>query len=181
MGISFRDSASERVGEGSMIVTSEKYPNILEAIHCMQDEMRATGSLRIPVQEVPDRWARYLDEIDETIGKLSRKERAPEAEPLPAHVKPSELLDSEFYSFCNGDGDPMRAMGNRDLQHARAGLFLDDFFEDWQLTGDEPKSSPENVALQRRLEWLEAVKNESAMGLQGSQLEEYERVRMEIV
>jgi hypothetical protein len=164
-----------------VIATSEQYPHIFEALHAMEEETQSLGSLKIPVRDVPGRWEPYLAQVNETLGKLSKTERAPEAEPMPAHVKPNAYLDSEFYSFCNGEYHEMSAMENRDLTHAEASLFLNDAFEGWQLTSDGISGNPLNVARQRRIEWLQTLQQEGPTGLTTEQTQELEKLRLELV
>lgn len=157
-----------------ILVNSESYPNIVEAMNCMADD---TGGMTFPVHEVPKRWEPYLGQLEETFGGLSRKERAPESEPLPPHVKPSELLDSEFYAFCNGEFTEQSAIANRDINHARASVFLNDFFEDWTYTADDGADVPANKTVQYRLEWLNTVEKESSLGLSPEQREEQRQLQ----
>lgn len=164
-----------------MIINAESHKNIIDAMNCVDEDSAGPRAIPQPVREIPDRWRDYLDRVNASIGALSRTERAPEAEPLPAHVRPNAYLDSEFYGFCNGEYYEMRGIENRNPDLGLASLFLNDYFEDWQLTGDDPKMSPQNVANQRRLEWLESVRTESGLGLQDEQLEEYERLRLSLV
>jgi hypothetical protein len=96
-----------------VIATSEQYPHLFQAMSCIEDETTTIGSLRVPVREIPDRWGPFLSEANETIGKLSQTERSPDSEPLPAHVKPNDFLDSEFYTFCNGEYHEMSALESR--------------------------------------------------------------------
>lgn len=161
-----------------MLITTESHPNILEALHCIEQE---TGQqLAVPIKDVPDRWIPFLPDIEKVLSELSRKERAPEAAPLPPHVKPSELLDSEFYSFCNGDYDEQNAMSMRSPQHTAAHVFLADFFEDWTYTQDEGPESVNNVCLRKRIEYLEMLRDESAGGLTSEQEDELQKVRLAV-
>jgi hypothetical protein len=164
-----------------MIITSETHPYALAALNCIDDDSRVTGSLGLPAREIPDRWGGYMENVNNTIGKMSREKRSPEAEPLPTHVKPNEFLDSEFYAFCNGEFLERTAIGNRDLHHTEAMLFLDDYFEDWSLTATNPKQEPGNVARQRRVEWLEDLQRESTMGLTAEQLAELDQLKMSLL
>jgi hypothetical protein len=164
-----------------MIINAETHPHIIKAMNCVEEETRGMMAIPQPVREIPNRWGAHLEKINAVIGTLSTTERAPESEPLPAHVRPDAYLDSELYSFCNGEYHEMKAIENRNPDLGLASLFLNDFFEDWTLTGDDEKTSPQNVANQRRLEWLESIRTESGMGLQDEQLEEYERLRLSLV
>lgn len=158
-----------------MIINTDTYPHIMEAIHLIQ--MDTGDHLAIPVLDVPQRWKFALPEIEDAIETLSHKERAPEEEELPPHVKPSELLDSEFYSFCNGDGLVQVRIANRNMGLLTAHVFLSDYFEGWTYTGDDD-SKPESVINQKRLEWLNNV--EEVMGLSAEQEQERLSVRLKI-
>lgn len=159
-----------------MIITTENYPNVMEAVHLIQQE---TGDhLAIPILNVPDRWRDLLPKIDVAIGKLSRKERAPEEEPLAPHIKPSELLDSEMYSFCNGLDEVQQAIANRDMELMSSYVFLTDFFEDWSYTEDSGGRSPANMIVQKRIEYLEMIQRESGLGLTTEQMQELDGLRM---
>jgi hypothetical protein len=161
------------------IISTESHPHILEAIHLVQDDTEA-HPLAIPVQEVPDRWSPHLTEIDEVLGKLSRTVRAAEEEPLPPHVKPSELLDSELYSFCNGDGLVQERIANRDMSLLKAHVFLADYFEGWTYTTLEGGDTPENRIRQKRIEWLDMVERESTIGLTQEQRAEREQLNLSL-
>lgn len=152
------------------IITTESHPNIMEAIHMIQQD---TGDhLCIPILEVPERWESLLPEIEETIGTLSRERRAPEEEPLPPHVKPSPLLDSEFYSFCNGTYEVQEAMSNRSMSHMRATIFLMDYFEAWTYTDEGHERNPANMARMKRIEHLDMIERESGIGMTIEQMKE---------
>jgi hypothetical protein len=158
-----------------VIINTDTYPNIMEAIHLIQ--MDSGDHLAIPVLNVPERWKYALPEIEDILETLSHKERAPEEEPLPPHVKPSELLDSEFYSFCNGDGLVQVRIANRNMALLRAHVFLSDYFEGWTYTGGD-ESEPESLIHQKRLEWLNNV--EEVLGLTPEQEQERLSVRLKI-
>jgi hypothetical protein len=160
-----------------VLISVEKYPRIIEAMNCVVDETTNVGSGNIPVREVPDRWGGYLENIEETFAKLSKTERAQESPDLPAHVKPDEFMDSEFYAFCNGEFHEQSAIANRSLEFTQAYVFLSDFFEDWTLTGDGVKDEPGNVVLQNRVAWLDTVAQESAVGLTPEQETELYELR----
>jgi hypothetical protein len=161
-----------------MIINSDSHPNLVRAIHCVQEE---TGTrILVPVQKIPDRWKVFIDRIDCVIGTLRDNERAPESEPMPAHVKPDAYLDSEFFSFCNGEYHEQSAIANRSFDHALAAVFLNDLFEDWTYTDETAARSPENVARIYRLEWLNTVAAESAGGLTDEQREERDRLDLEL-
>jgi hypothetical protein len=160
-----------------LIVTSEEWPNIVEAFNTIADD---TGNIPMPVYEIPARWKSQLPDLEKTLGALSRTERAPESPPLPPHVRPNEFLDSEFYTFCNGEYTEQNAISNRSLAHARAAVFLNDFFEDWTYTADSGTEVPENKTVQRRIEWLEEIERESGIGLSIEQRLELERLRLEL-
>jgi hypothetical protein len=163
-----------------MLVTSESHPHIIKAFNCIE-EVSSGRSFATPVREVPDRWKPFLDEINEAIGTLSQTERCPDSEPLPAHVKPDAYLDSEFYTFCNGEYHDQQRIENRSMALTRAAVLLNDFFEDFTYTGDSPKEMPENIIRRRRIEWLTSVENESATEPTPEQRDELERLRMELV
>lgn len=161
-----------------MLITQESHPNLIEAIHCIEDD---TGNkLKLPVKEVPDRWGPLLGNLELTIAQLSRKKRAPESEDLPPHVKPDTYLDSEFYTFCNGGFTEQLAIANRDFHHVQAYVFLADFFEDWTYTGDDAQNSPINIARRSRIEYIENLAAKKPE-LYTSELEaERNRLRVEL-
>ena len=149
-----------------MIINTESHPNIMEAIHLFQ--MDTGDHLAIPVQDVPDRWKELLPDIENAIETLSRKIRAHEEDDLPAHVKPSELLDSEFYSFCNGDMVTQEKIANRNIELLKAHVFLSDFFEAWTYTGGE-EPEPESKIYQKRVEWLDHVEANGSLTMEQEQ------------
>lgn len=159
------------------VVSLDDYPSIIEALNTIESDNSFSASP--PVRSIPKRWEPYLASIEETLSKLSRTERAPEAEPLPPHVKPSEFLDSEFYAFCSGEQLEQQAIANRNIEHARATVFLADFFEDWGYTGGN-ELSPANKTIATRIEWLEYVDRESSVGLSPEQQEELDKLRFEL-
>jgi hypothetical protein len=143
-----------------MIINTEMYPHVMEAVHFVQSD--SGNDLAIPVLDVPDRWKPFLPDIEEAVSALSRRERAPEEEPLPPHVKPSELLDSEFSSFCIGEGMVMEKIANRSMELLLALVFLTDYFEGWTYT-DELTSSPKNKMHQKRIEYLDSLEREGTI------------------
>jgi hypothetical protein len=160
-----------------VLISTEKFPCIIAAMNCVVDETTNIGSGNAPVREVPERWGGYLENIEETIAKLSKTERAKESPDLPAHVKPDTFMDSEFYAFCNGEFHEQSAIANRGLEFTQAYVFLSDFFDDWQLTGDGVQNEPGNVVLQNRVAWLDTVAQESALGLSPEQEAELHELR----
>lgn len=152
-----------------MLIDVDQYPNIMAALHCIQED--SGDRLRIPVLKVPDRWDYALPEIEKLIGTLSKKARAPESPPHPPHVKPNEFLDSEFYTFCNGEYDEQHAIANRSGENTLAHVFLTDFFEGWFYT-DDVTDTPKKVCVDKRVEFLREVDTESSNGLTEKQTEE---------
>jgi hypothetical protein len=138
----------------------------MDAVHLIQ--MDSGDHLALPILQVPDRWKPYLEKIDEAITTLSRKERAPEEEPLPPHVKPSELLDSELFSFCNGDDLVMTKIANRSTELLLTHVFLADYFEGWTYTDETEANSPENVVRRKRIEYLEMLEREGRLPHEGT-------------
>lgn len=150
-----------------MIINTEHQPHIMDAVHLIQ--MDTGDHMAIPVLDVPERWRLFLPQIDEAITTLSRKDRAPEEEPLPPHVKPSELLDSELFSFCNGDDLVMTRIANRSAELLLAHVFLADYFEGWTYTDETDANSPENVVRRKRIEYLEMLERGGQLPPEGAQ------------
>lgn len=158
-----------------MIISSEDYPSIMRAVHLIQQE---TGDhLCIPILEVPERWKSFLPRVEAVFRELSREMRAPEEEPMALHIKPNALLDSEFYSFCNGSYEVQLAIANRSLNHILAYLFMTDYFEGWTYTDEGHERNPENMVRRIRLEHLDMLERESGMGLTVEQMRERDHLR----
>ena len=146
-----------------MLINTDSHPNILEAFHCIEDD--SGNKMKIPVREIPSRWDSFLPRIESALATLSRTERDEQAEPLPSHVKPNPYLDSQFYSFCNGEFYEQTRIANRSDDNSLAMLFLNDFYEDWSYTSDSGPDSVENTLKRQQIEWLEMIERESTNGL----------------
>lgn len=156
-----------------MIINSDDYPHTMKAVHLIQAD--SGDHLAIPILNVPERWKDLMPEIEKSIGTLSLTERASEDEPLAPHVKPDSYLDSEFYTFCNGDHLVQTKIANRSMDLVLALAFLDDFFEGWTLTSENHSDNPMNYARQRRIEFLENSGN-----LTNVQNDELEALRLQL-
>ena len=114
-----------------MIISSENYPTILKALHCIEEDSRGPMAMRLPMIPVPAWYTNLLPAFENALSKLSQSERAPESPPLQAHVRPDAYLDSEWYEFLNGEQDSVLAIRSRSPELALASDFLNDFFEGW--------------------------------------------------
>ena len=159
-----------------MIITAETFPNILAAMNCIDEE---TGRrIKDPVKEIPDRWKDYLPDIEKAIATLSRNTPAPEGEPRAPHIKPDAYLDSEFYTFCNGEFHDMRKVINRNMELVKASILLNDYFEAWTYTEDSGSRNPHNIINENRIEWLESVRAENSGSLSAEQEAELNQLRL---
>lgn len=148
-----------------MLVPKDKFPNIVEAFHAIDEDNSGPQALRLPIYTIPDSYEPYIHRIETVIGSLSRKDRAPTASPLPAHVKPHEFLDSEFSAFVAGEYSEMEEITNRSFNHTLGNILLNEYFEDFT----EPLD-PYQEALRRRIQFLESVGNK----------EEADKLRLEV-
>lgn len=156
-----------------MLIDTDTFPTTMKAVHLIQAD--SGDRLAIPLLTVPDRWNEFLPDIEQALGTLSQTKRAPEEEPLPPHIKPDQYLDSEFYSFCNGEHLAQTKIANRSMELVLALAFLDDFFEGWTLTTEEHSNNPLNYARQRRIEFLDNTPDQTNL-----QRDELEALRLKL-
>ena len=143
-----------------MHVTKENFPNILEALHAIDEDNGGFQAIRAPIIHVPTMYDRHLPDIEKAIASLSRTERAPNSPPLSPHVKPNPLLDCEFWTYCAGEQEEMQVICNRSLELQLGSVLLSDYFEYFFDTED-----PHQRALRSRIESLDVSEKAEADAL----------------
>lgn len=148
-----------------MIVSADKFPNILKAFHAIEDDNNP-HPICFPLYDVPTAYDTHLAGIEREMAKLSRTERAPESPPLPAHVKPDAWMDSEFYTFVNGEQQEVLDISNRNMDLTIASQLLNDFFEGFEFIEEDPYQR----ALKARIEYFDSMDDKASADALRSEL-----------
>lgn len=111
-------------------------PAIIRALNLIRED---SGGPSWPPESEPliaSAWEPHLALIDAALASLSDSAPAPEDADAAERLAGGEVfsyLDSEFYTFCNGESTVVEAITNRSEALRLASAFLNDFFEGWSM------------------------------------------------
>lgn len=119
--------------EGVETVALADCPTLIRAMNLIRED---NGGPSWPPESMPliaKAWCPHLAAIEGALANLSDQAPPPEDPEACQRFNAGErsYLDSELYTFCNGECTVMDAMRSRSAALALAGDFLDDFFEGW--------------------------------------------------
>jgi hypothetical protein len=126
-------------GVETIQIDGATYPAIVRALNLIRED---SGGPSWPPEASPlvaARWSPYLARIEAAIADLSDNAPAPEDAEACARViaEGFSYLDSELYTFCNGEHSAMMAIAAVSPDRRIASRFLNDFFEGWSGEEDE--------------------------------------------
>lgn len=125
-------------GVATMTLDVSQFPAIIRALNLIREN---NGGPSWPPEASPQiaaRWQPYLAKIDAAIAGLTDVGIAPEDEAARRRVADSgfSYIDSELYTFCNGEETALEAIAARTPELTLASKLLNDFFEGWSLFDD---------------------------------------------
>ena len=121
-------------GVKTIRLSRDSYPAIIRAMNLIRED---NGGPSWPPEQTPrvaERWQPLLPDIEQALAALSDSGPAPEDEEAITRIKGGEpfcYLDSELYTFCNGEQSVVDAIKARSDSLRMANDFLNDFFEGW--------------------------------------------------
>jgi len=131
----------DRIAQGieTMVLAAEEWPGIIRALNLIREN---SGGPSWPPESDPRiacRWTPYLNDIETALAALSDDAPAPEDGETIARLKDREFcyIDSELYTFCNGEDTLVEIMAERSFEMTAAHNFLSDFFWGWSLYSDD--------------------------------------------
>jgi hypothetical protein len=137
-------------GVATAEISTTSHPTLGRALNLIRED---SGGPSWPNQEgtiIAARWSPWLDRMEAAVAMLADNAPAPEDPDGVERVIGSgrvHLVDSELYSFCNGEEQVMNAIAARSQGLTAASHFLSDFFEGWTYFEDgdgfDPLKPPE--------------------------------------
>lgn len=125
-------------GVATMTLDAACFPSIVRALNLIRED---NGGPSWPPEDAPliaARWQPYLVEIEAAIASLADDAIAPGDDDARRSVAEQGFcyVDSELYTFCNGEATVMEAIAARSPALTLASKLLNDFFEGWSLFDD---------------------------------------------
>lgn len=121
------------IADGVETVRLADCPTIVRAMNLIRED---NGGPSWPPESMPliaKAWCPHLAVIEGALADLSDQAPPPEDPEACERFNAGEpcYLDSELYTFCNGESTVVEAMTKRNAGLFLAGHFLNDFFNGW--------------------------------------------------